>query len=201
MCLPLGLIWFVAFHTLMKRPLFALLPEAVQERCASLAAARLEPSLGTILWAALAVVIGAATHVLWDSFGHAHQWGTHVLPWLNSPAVTIGSHSLPGYKLVQYGSSLIGLPLLAFLLVRTLRRRPVESLDGLPRLSPAGRVRACACIGLLPFIVALATASAHGLSTYHRVGWTITRTGGVLIAATLTYCVAFQFIKRRPLRA
>src|SRR3954463_9440997 len=67
-CLPLGLMWFLAFHTVMKRPLFALLPEGVQRRCAFLARERLEASLWMIFWAGLAVVIGAATHVLWDSF-------------------------------------------------------------------------------------------------------------------------------------
>src|SRR3954465_6574698 len=35
-CLPLGLACFLLFQSLMKRPLLALLPEAIQRRIASL---------------------------------------------------------------------------------------------------------------------------------------------------------------------
>src|SRR3954471_14155787 len=67
-CLPPGLACFLLFQLVMKRPLFALLPAALRRRCATLVPRRPALHPGSIAWASLAVVIGASTHVFWDSF-------------------------------------------------------------------------------------------------------------------------------------
>lgn len=68
-CLPLGLAAILAFQLAMKRPLFLLLPAVIQRHCGDASASCLRGPR-TVIYAAIAVVIGAATHVFWDSFTH-----------------------------------------------------------------------------------------------------------------------------------
>jgi hypothetical protein len=70
----------------------------------------------------LAVLIGAATHIIWDEFTHDTGWGLKLLPLLNSPVLVIAGHEIYGYKLFQYGSTLIGLPVLLTLFVRWYKK-------------------------------------------------------------------------------
>jgi membrane-bound metal-dependent hydrolase YbcI (DUF457 family) len=88
-CLPLGMACLLTFQWLMKRPLLALLPELVRSRCASLSISRFEPTFKFFSSSALAIAIGAATHVFWDSFTHQGRWGSSVFPRLNDNVLTI----------------------------------------------------------------------------------------------------------------
>ncbi len=135
-CLPLGLTWFLVFQLLMKRPLFALLPEAIRSRCLPQVKPCVEPGARFFASASLAIMAGAATHLFWDSFTHRGRWGTQLFPRLNEAALTIDGHAVPGYKLLQYGSTLVGLPCLLLLLARRLHRQAPGPLDGYPVLSP-----------------------------------------------------------------
>jgi hypothetical protein len=55
----------------------------------------------------LALLLGSVTYVRWDAFTHKGQWGEHDIAWLAQ------SHGpLPGYRLAQYGSGVIGLSVL-----------------------------------------------------------------------------------------
>ena len=82
-----GLTCFVVFP-LLNRPLFALLPAAIQRRCVSLLDGHSvtlhdvwkRSAAKPLLWASLAIVIGASSHVLWDSFTHEGRWGTRLVP-------------------------------------------------------------------------------------------------------------------------
>jgi hypothetical protein len=63
-CLPLGMLSFVAFLAVTKRPVIALLPAAVRCRCAAVARPSPGPSVRAAVRVALAVTIGAATHIV-----------------------------------------------------------------------------------------------------------------------------------------
>ena len=65
------------------------------------------------------IVIGAYTHVVWDSFTHANRGGYHSIPALNS---SLGP--LPGFKWLQYGCGIAGLVVLGWFLARWWRRTP-----------------------------------------------------------------------------
>jgi hypothetical protein len=64
------------------------------------------------------------------------------LPRLNQTTLTIWGHAIPGFKLVQYSSTLIGLPCLVLLLAIWLYRRRPESLGGDPVLSGSSKIAA-----------------------------------------------------------
>lgn len=71
------------------------------------------PQLG---WFAASAALGAATHVVWDSFTHEGRAGVRALPVLDTRLV-----GLPLYTLLQYGSSAAALALV-------IRRSPAPAL-------------------------------------------------------------------------
>ena len=167
-CLPLGLAGFLVFQLLMKRPLFALLPAAIRRRCLSHATRCVEPSLKFFACASLAVIVGAGTHLFWDSFTHRGRWGTQVFPQLNSSTLTIGEHPIPGFKLLQYGSTLFGLPCIVLLLAAWLARQTPASLDGRPVLSGPTKVVASLIMVAVPAAAAFFVWRREGLPPYER---------------------------------
>ena len=118
-CVPVGLVAFVIYEFLFKHPLVALLPPRYTLRTSSKHWSWHKPTFQSILMLLVALVIGAATHIFWDSFTHAGQWGVNRVPALARSYDIFGA-SLAGYKLFQYGSSLLGLPLLGLVFLQSL---------------------------------------------------------------------------------
>lgn len=54
-------------------------------------------------------LIGILTHVFWDSFTHSTGWFVHETPILETEVATIGTHHIHFYKLLQHGSTVVGL--------------------------------------------------------------------------------------------
>jgi hypothetical protein len=206
-CLPLGLACFLVFQRLMKRPLLALLPQGVQSRCAALARLRFELTGRSLAAASAAIVIGAATHVFWDSFTHRGRWGTRQFPGLNDVAVTIAGQAMPGYKVLQYGSTVVGLPGLALGLWAWLSRRPPapvpepDSQGAGPGVPTAVKYSVYAIAVAVPTLAAAAAWHRQGASRYARLGRSITSAGLALLVTTLVYCVLHAWIESRLARA
>ena len=106
------------------------------------------------------MTIGAATHVLWDSFTHSNGWGARHIPQLHNQFILFNrSHGM--YKLLQHGSSVVFLPLLAWWLYRWSRapyeppQLPYQSRLNLP---PWLKLAGCAAIFALPAVWALIEA-------------------------------------------
>ena len=71
----------------------------------------------------VSLVLGVLSHIVWDAFTHEGRWGTGLVPALAEPW-----GPLPGIKWLQYGSSLIGLGILAVCAIVWLRGRPAGPL-------------------------------------------------------------------------
>jgi uncharacterized protein DUF4184 len=67
--LLIALVMLLVFHLLLKRPLVALLPQAAAERVWPSADGFVWRRADAAGWIVLSVVIGAATHVVWDRLG------------------------------------------------------------------------------------------------------------------------------------
>lgn len=113
--LAAGLIVFAIWMLGLRRPLVDLAPTAVT---AGLPPPRRLTATGWG-WAALSVVTGATTHVVWDTFTHRRRWGTEHLTGLGQQ---VGP--LPAYQWLQFGSGVLGLLVLAVWAWRWLRRQP-----------------------------------------------------------------------------
>jgi Domain of unknown function (DUF4184) len=191
-CLPIGMVAYVVFEALMKRPLLALLPPAIRCRCAAIARPQTGPSLRAAFFAALAVTAGAATHIVWDAFTHDGGWGTQLVPWLNTTALTIAGHSLPGYKLAQYGSTAVGLPLLVALAVTWLRRQEPVPLESLPSVPQAVRFAVVIAVLVTLAVTTRPLWGGDASRLYGRLGRSISDSGLALLIEVLAFCLVVR---------
>jgi hypothetical protein len=182
-----GFAW-VVWHGLLAEPALAGAPRALRARLADvpLGLARRVRSARELLLAALALVVGAATHVLWDEFTHAGRWGTEHLP-----ALARDWGPLPGYRWLQYASGLLGGAALLLWLVRWWRRAPQAQLPARPAAWPAWA--AIAGAGLLAGV-----AGALAAPDVWRTAWLgATWGGGAAMAAAALLAAGWQLRRRR----
>jgi Domain of unknown function (DUF4184) len=120
--LALGLVAFVAWQAFFGPAVVAVAPKALRARLPDRAPAGLMFHFGRWSRAALvlaALLIGAATHLVWDSFAHEWMWGQAHIPWLAS------RHGpLMGWEWVQHASDVAGLAIVAGWIAVWWRRAP-----------------------------------------------------------------------------
>ncbi|WP_051188181.1 DUF4184 family protein [Brevibacillus thermoruber] len=122
--LPVALLLAVLFHRIVKRPLVACLP-APFDRGLGYAAAK-PWGIGSLrdgLVFSYSAVIGSLTHIVWDAFTHQGGFMVSRLPLLQQrvPVPWTGL-DVPVYKMLQHGSTLTGLSLIALTLWLAARR-------------------------------------------------------------------------------
>ncbi len=118
--LPVGLIVWLFYVAVLEKATITLLSDRWHTRFAHTDA--ITPSL--IARACIAIVLGAGTHLLWDSFTHRGTFMTDAFPVLLGR--TPGFTWLPIYHLLHGLSSVVGLVILAFW-ARHLHRLPAKS--------------------------------------------------------------------------
>lgn len=135
-CLPVGMVLYLLFHLLLKKPGLDLMPRWARARLAPHAAQAAQaawPAAGTSPWGVpVSLVLGAATHIVWDAFTHAGAFGVRLFPVLNTLLFEAHGYRLYLFKLLQHLSSVLGLALLAWWGWRWFSRLPV------PAQAPAG---------------------------------------------------------------
>lgn len=176
--MPLGLLVLVAWQGLVREPFAGALPRWLRERVGGLASSGVPSSAPEWGWAALSVLIGAATHLAWDSFTHP---GYLPAQWLGLTAPS----PLPGVPwtgVLQRLSDVIGFTVLAVVVLR-LRRSRV----------PAGR---------RPWLFWLVTFVVTGLllaaRTVLQPGWArLSTVVATLIAGWLLGLLVAAVVQRR----
>lgn len=115
LCLPTGALMLSLF-TVVQHDLIRLLPQPHRDALL-LSQPGHQPAsrFGRLIGALAGLLLGAATHVLWDSFTHASGLAVNLLPALQATVLTVGSRQMHVYNLLQHASTALGL--LAMLLV------------------------------------------------------------------------------------
>lgn len=186
--LLLGLVAFVVWQGLLVPVAVALAPDALRGRLAPGLPVPPRTHVASVRATTLLVgslVLGAATHVLWDAFTHADRWGTEHIPWL---AAKHGP--LEGYRWMQYLGGLVGAAVLAAVLWRWWRR--TESTPETQRI-PALSRRAAFGVGAVVAVSALVGAAAGAASAEGpRVAAFLVATwgGGAALAAAVVCAAA-----------
>ncbi len=111
-CLPAGLATWALFVTCVAPLVHDVAPQALRARLPSAWRAGAWPTkqFGA---AALCVLIGAATHLAWDSFTHLGTPVTLNTPVLTQLIGTFGGYRVRGVTVLQHTSTLFGFTVLA----------------------------------------------------------------------------------------
>lgn len=115
---PAGLAAYLVFQRWLRAAWIDLLPAAFAARVPQLR--ERTPLLAVIA----SLALGAATHVVWDSFTHEHQPGVMLVRALNVVLVQVLGFPVRGYNVLQHGSTLVGAGLLALWIRGWLRTTP-----------------------------------------------------------------------------
>jgi hypothetical protein len=108
-CLPVGLTAYWLTLLLIRPAVIEVAPDGayVRLRAADPPASIRQPR--TWLYAAAALLLGAATHLIWDAFTHENARGVRMIPFLTDYGPEMAGHALHLYRWLQYGSSVLGL--------------------------------------------------------------------------------------------
>ena len=200
-CLPVGMVAWLLFHTLMKRPLTLLLPDSESSRLWHCARSSTRISIGSILAAGLAILVGASTHVIWDAFTHGDGWGVARLPELSGSIVILNGYNLTVFRVLQHGSTLVGLMLLARAYLPW--RGDTAADPTTPTLSRRVRLLALVLIVVLPAAAAFAYATAGApaiadLNSLRAFVWRFVTSGiGFGMASLVIYSLAVTVVMAR----
>jgi len=180
-CLPVGFALYGLFHLVLKHPLAALLPDALQARIApEFGAAGRLPAV-PVSAVAVSLLAGAATHLAWDSFTHLSSPLVQSSPALRAHFGNFFGYPILACKLLQHASTGAGLALLALWSWRWLRA-PVRPAP-LPAPRLPGVLRGALVAGLLALAACAALASAAPTLEDSLTVWTLRRFLGRAVVA------------------
>lgn len=152
--LPVSLVVLWLFHSVVKVPAVALLPDSMQRR--------LVPYLGNFQFLprrrfaliVFSLLLGIATHLLWDSITHSRTWLYHHWSFLGQPMRWPIIGPLAPYKLFMYISSIFGSLFVLAWLARWFQTATPSSESSGRRFSPARK------LAIISFGIVLATLGA-----------------------------------------
>lgn len=151
-CIPVGLL-LIVLSLKARHFLAAPLPEPHRTAIEHLPSPPLWPISQTTKMAA-AVLLGAMTHVAWDSFTHASGVVTLNVIVLRKELFVLAGHPFPLYNVLQHASTLIGISVLSIAYVHWLKRAT----------SPYRRDAKTQLSGYVPLAVSAALSAALGFT-------------------------------------
>ena len=175
--LPVGLLLLLCVW-LLRAPLAAPLGPRARAKCATAMERFGSRPLNWAL-APLSILIGAWTHLAWDSFTHADGWMVQRIPALSAP-VSFFSYTGQLCHVLQYVCSVFGLAVLVVWFA--LLPVPAAANGERPAGGPGG--------ALLLGAIFVAAAAVGGYVSMENVGWHLTRSYH-LIYLLLTRTTAF----------
>jgi membrane-bound metal-dependent hydrolase YbcI (DUF457 family) len=131
--LPAGLAALFLFHAYARQPLSVFLPVGVRERITPGARRFAFGPPARFALIALSILVGAATHILWDSFTHRGYWPYSHWSFLRRRVQVPLAGPVQICKLLQHGSTVVGLAILAVWVVLWYRAtQPSSETTPLP---------------------------------------------------------------------
>lgn len=116
--LPLGILLAFIFHNVVRNSLFDNLPTILNSRLSKFKLFDWNNYFKkNWLVVTLSVLIGAASHIFWDSFTHDHGYFVQTIPALTNTLDFLG-RQVPILKILQHSSTLLGGLVIVFALLK-----------------------------------------------------------------------------------
>ena len=158
-CLPFGLLWYWLFQLHIKPATYELMPDQLHEYWRGDARPASLKELRQWLYAATGVLLGAVTHLVWDSFTHENARGVRMLSVFDGLGLSMAGHSLTWYRFLQHASSVVGLLFVLWFIWRDVHRAKAPAALPARRFTARERRRwfaTYACVALAPVIGSVA---------------------------------------------
>jgi hypothetical protein len=115
--LPLGLLLLLIYNQIVKDKLIDHLPSYFNKRLSPFKNSAIRYSGSYLIIIIVCILIGAASHIFWDSFTHpAGYFVKHIH--LLSHRILVGSYAISFYNIVQHLSSLTGAVIILYAIVQ-----------------------------------------------------------------------------------
>ena len=116
--LPLGILLAFIFHNVVRDSLFDNLPTILKSRLTKFKQFDWNNYFKDHwLVATISILIGAASHIFWDSFTHDHGYFVQTIPALTN-TVNFFGRQVPTLKILQHSSTLLGGLVIVFALLK-----------------------------------------------------------------------------------
>ncbi len=159
--LPLGLLLAFIFHQIVRDSLIENTPRFLKARFATFKQLDWNGHFKrNWLIVTISILIGAASHILWDSFTHNHGYFVHIIPALTKTVDFFG-REIPMFKVLQHSSTFIG-GLVIALAIYKLPTKKIEKVN-------ASMKYWAIVIGLTLIIIAVRLLSGLELKQYGNV--------------------------------
>jgi Domain of unknown function (DUF4184) len=168
--LPVGLITLWLFHTYVKAPSVELMPDGLERRLAPWAGRFRFGGASRFALIVASLLLGIATHLIWDSFTHGNTWTTRHWAALSDRVYVPDIGFVPLYKLLQQVSTVVGLAILLVWVVAWYRSDEDAALrsEGVQDTWPLRKIVTVAAITAVATLGAVFRAvTAIGIPTNH----------------------------------
>jgi uncharacterized protein DUF4184 len=195
---PLGILDFCLPFGLAALALWVYVVRTPTRRLLALPPAPLDTPPRWWLRSAAAIVLGAATHIVWDGFTHGFDWAVRLVPGLQH-TVRVGSLAIPVFNLLQHASTVIGGLIVLGWLVHEIR-------DGEPgALLVPWRITVCAALVAAAGLLAVWNALRAGTVSGYWSGQVLVSRAGVggllgLVVGLVAYALIYHLIAAAPQR-
>jgi Domain of unknown function (DUF4184) len=120
-CVPVGLGIYWLLEYFFKQPFISLCPIVLQSRLVAIPVTR-----APVIAIVLSLLIGAITHLFWDSFTHGNSLWLGYLPFLEAHLFSLGNYQVYVFKVFQHGSTFVGIGLIAYWSIRWYKNAPYQ---------------------------------------------------------------------------
>lgn len=119
-CLPMGIGFFYLYHLLMAPVLVSLFPAPLRHKLPPHLSLGLCPPINNAHAVIMSILIGAATHIIWDWL--THEGGIpQYITLLQQPVAVVDGYPIMSYRIFQHLSTVLGLMLLMWWIWRWYR--------------------------------------------------------------------------------
>ena len=190
LCLPAGLLALVWLQVLVLPLLERVTPRLAGVEWARFLTWRVAPpaTLRAAGWTLAALLLGAATHVLWDGFTHRHQWPAREL--YRDVFVPVLGRQLPLARVLQHASTLVGAGLFAAFMARVYPALPAR--PGPASARPFWSLAAVCAVGMAVGVAVRLQGRWH-LGSLEQTAWALfwPAAAGLGVALTLAGAMAW----------
>jgi hypothetical protein len=197
--LPLALAVLWLFHTFIKRPMLMFLPDGFRRRLrTSVTSFSFWPS-NRLSLLVLSILVGTATHLVWDAFTHNTSWLYQNWAFLRRSVDLPGTGEVQMYKLLEYGSSAFGLVVVGVWIWHWYRTAKPSACAVAPPFDGAPRRAFVATLPALAILGGVLRAYHHAHGIHWRIRPLVHFTTYILVSAItlfLSGLIACGFIQK-----